>query len=71
MADAQAAIDAEIHPDSSSVLMLKSTLESLSGACSAYVRHMTNAPPLGHTKLDKERQKLCVYEIVRDVNIMI
>uniref|UniRef100_A0A2H1W2N1 SFRICE_019747 n=1 Tax=Spodoptera frugiperda TaxID=7108 RepID=A0A2H1W2N1_SPOFR len=71
LADAQAAIDAEIHPDSSSVLMLKSTLESLSGACSAYVRHMTNAPPLGHTKLDKERQKLCVYEIVRDVNIMI
>ncbi|XP_035446116.2 otoferlin isoform X5 [Spodoptera frugiperda] len=63
LADAQAAIDAEIHPDSSSVLMLKSTLESLSGACSAYVRHMTNAPPLGHTKLDKERQKLCVYEI--------
>ncbi|KAH9636494.1 hypothetical protein HF086_002194 [Spodoptera exigua] len=63
LSDAQAAIDAEIHPDSTSVMMLKSTLESLSTACTAYVRHMANAPPLGHTKLDKERQKLCVYEI--------
>lgn len=64
LSDAQAAITVDYGPDSSSVLALKNALEIASNACSAYVRHMANAPPFGNTKLDKERQKLCIYEIV-------
>ncbi|XP_026730449.1 otoferlin-like isoform X2 [Trichoplusia ni] len=63
LSDAQAAITVDYGPDSSSVLALKNALEIASNACSAYVRHMANAPPFGNTKLDKERQKLCIYEI--------
>lgn len=54
--------------DNSSVMTLKTALDAVSGACAAYVRHMTNAPPIGNTKLDRERQKMCIYEIVSIVN---
>ncbi|XP_047040376.1 otoferlin-like [Helicoverpa zea] len=63
LSDAQAAIEADSSPDISCVLMLKTTLEAVSVACTAYVRHMASAQPFGNTKLDKERQKQCVYEI--------
>ncbi|KAJ0183679.1 hypothetical protein K1T71_000102 [Dendrolimus kikuchii] len=63
LADAQAAIDTDIGPDSSSITTLKSVLERASNACTAYVKHMCNAPPFGQTKLDRERQKMCLYEI--------
>nr|XP_021208193.1 otoferlin isoform X3 [Bombyx mori] len=61
--DAQATIESEVNPGSNSILALKSALETVSSACAAYVRHMTNAPPIGNTKLDRERQKMCLYEI--------
>ncbi|CAH0402078.1 unnamed protein product [Chilo suppressalis] len=63
LTDAQAAIETDMGPESNCVLGLKSALEMASNSCAAYVRHMTNAPPIGNTKLDRERQKLCLYEI--------
>ncbi|XP_075991116.1 otoferlin-like [Anticarsia gemmatalis] len=61
--DTQTAIDNDSGTEGSTLVLLKSTLEATSNACTAYVRHMTNAPPFGNTKLDKERQKMCVYEL--------
>ncbi|XP_068632419.1 otoferlin-like [Battus philenor] len=63
LSDAQMTIEADKGVDNTSVAALKSTLESISNACAAYVRHMKSAPPLGNTKLDRERQKMCVYEM--------
>ncbi|CAK1588293.1 unnamed protein product [Parnassius mnemosyne] len=63
LADAQMAIEADSGPDSTSVAALKSVLESISNDCAAYVRHMSGAPPIGNTKLDRERLKMCVYEM--------
>ncbi|CAB3259049.1 unnamed protein product [Arctia plantaginis] len=63
LADVQTAMETDSGPDNSSLITLKSTLEATSNACAAYVRHMTNAPPFGNTKLDKERQKMCIFEI--------
>lgn len=60
----QAAVEAEGGANSTSIAALKSALEMASGACAAYVRHAATSPPLGTTKLDKERLKLCLYEIV-------
>ncbi|XP_053624309.1 otoferlin-like isoform X2 [Plodia interpunctella] len=62
LADVQQAMDTDAG-DSAVVVSLKTTLEAASNACAAYVRHMTNAPPIGNTKLDRERQKMCIYEI--------
>ncbi|CAH2035369.1 unnamed protein product, partial [Iphiclides podalirius] len=63
LTDAQLAVEANSEPDNTTIAALKSTLESVSNACAAYVRHMTNAQLLGNTKLDRERQKMCLYEI--------
>ncbi|KOB67239.1 Otoferlin [Operophtera brumata] len=61
LADSEISLNNENYD--SSVLILKSTLEAASNACTSYVRHMTSAPPLGNTKLDRERQKLCLHEL--------
>lgn len=64
LTDAQLAVETDSGPDSTSIAALKSTLDSVSNACAAYVRYMINAPALGNTKLDRERQKMCLHEIV-------
>ncbi|XP_052752524.1 otoferlin-like isoform X2 [Galleria mellonella] len=63
LSDIQMAIETDFGPDNNCVAALKSVLETTSNACAEYVRHMTNAPPIGNTKLDRERQKLCLFEI--------
>nr|XP_013189195.1 unnamed protein product [Amyelois transitella] len=63
LSEVQQAIDTDCGVESTGVAVLKATLEAASNACAAYVRHMTNAPPIGNTKLDRERQKMCLYEI--------
>ncbi|XP_041986381.1 otoferlin [Aricia agestis] len=45
------------------VTKLKLVLESISAECAKYVIYMGKAPPLGFTKLDRERQKLCIAEV--------
>ncbi|KAJ2954509.1 hypothetical protein O0L34_g2790 [Tuta absoluta] len=59
--ETQHAIDSDVG--SECVVALKKALDAANGACAAYVRHMTNAPPIGNTKFDRERQKMCIYEI--------
>ncbi|CAH0716714.1 unnamed protein product, partial [Brenthis ino] len=63
LCDAQNALDMDGGPDNTSVAALKSVLDSVSAACSKYVQYMSNAPPIGNTKLDRERQKICIHEI--------
>ncbi|KAL0902706.1 hypothetical protein ABMA27_000522 [Loxostege sticticalis] len=63
LTDVQAAIETDMGSESNCVIVLKAVLESLSNSCASYVRHMSNAPPIGNTKLDRERQKLCLYEL--------
>ncbi|XP_059059908.1 otoferlin-like [Achroia grisella] len=63
LSDVQVAIETDVGPDNSAVIALKTTLETITNACIAYVRHMSNVPPIGSTKLDKERHKLCIFEI--------
>lgn len=59
----QDAVDSEMG-DSGSVNAFKAALETISGECAGYVRYMNSSPPLGNTKLDRERLKLCIHEIV-------
>lgn len=59
--DVQAAMETDTGSD---VIALKAILDSVSGLCANYVQHMSDAPPIGNTKLDRERQKLCLYELV-------
>ncbi|KAI8430624.1 hypothetical protein MSG28_000832 [Choristoneura fumiferana] len=49
--------------DSGSVAALRAALEAASAACAQYARHVAQAPPIGNTKLDRERQKMCLFEI--------
>lgn len=47
---------------------LRSVLEDLTASCSRYLsisKGAGSAPGLGKTKLDKERRKMCLKEIVR------
>ncbi|KAI8430621.1 hypothetical protein MSG28_000832 [Choristoneura fumiferana] len=48
---------------SGSVAALRAALEAASAACAQYARHVAQAPPIGNTKLDRERQKMCLFEI--------
>lgn len=67
----------EIHAlmeseDSAAEAQLRTLLEQLSVSCGKYVtitKANANAPGSGKTKLDKERQKLCLREIVSKINI--
>ncbi|XP_072931489.1 otoferlin [Epargyreus clarus] len=61
--DIQVAIGMDNTPIGTTIAALKSALESVSESCAEYVRYMTDAPPIGNTKLDRERQKMCLYEI--------
>lgn len=64
--EVSALIEAE---DSNAESKLKSVLEELSLSCGKYVsisKANANAPGSGKTKLDKERLKLCIREIVRN-----
>ncbi|XP_030026974.2 otoferlin [Manduca sexta] len=63
LSEAQAVIENQVASDNSGVMSLKTALEAVSAACATYVQYMNNAPPIGNTKLDRERQKMCVYEI--------
>ena len=67
----QNALEIDGGPDGTCVAGLKSVLEAVSASCAKYVKHMANAPPIGNTKLDRERQKLCNFEIVSSININI
>lgn len=69
LSEVQTTIDTETTPDNTSVINLKSALETTSNACAAYVRHMTKAAPIGNTKLDRERQKMCLFEIVSEIHL--
>ncbi|KAI8430628.1 hypothetical protein MSG28_000832 [Choristoneura fumiferana] len=60
---AQACIENEGGRDSGSVAALRAALEAASAACAQYARHVAQAPPIGNTKLDRERQKMCLFEI--------
>lgn len=64
LADAYAALQSDEGLDNTSVAGLKSVLESVSVSCAKYVKALSSAPPFGNTKLDRERQKLCLWEIV-------
>ncbi|XP_014369899.2 otoferlin-like [Papilio machaon] len=63
LTDAQLAIESDNGPDNTCIAGLKATLDCVSNACAAYVRHMTGSQPFGNTKLDRERQKMCLNEI--------
>ncbi|XP_063373180.1 otoferlin-like [Cydia amplana] len=61
--DAQTAIENDAGAENKGVTALKAVLEAVSAACAQYARHMANGPPIGNTKLDRERQKMCIFEI--------
>ncbi|CAG4962252.1 unnamed protein product [Parnassius apollo] len=63
LSDVQMAIEADGGPNNTCVAALKSSLESVSKSCAAYVHHMSSSPPIGNTKLDRERLKMCIYEV--------
>ncbi|XP_047543400.1 otoferlin-like [Vanessa atalanta] len=63
LADASTALHSDEGPDNTCLAGLKSALEAVSVACANYVKHMNNSPPIGNTKLDRERHKLCISEI--------
>ncbi|KAG7313636.1 hypothetical protein JYU34_000794 [Plutella xylostella] len=63
LSDAQLAIETDVGTDSNGVQALKGTLDATSVACANYVKHLSNSPPIGTTKLDKERMKMCISEI--------
>lgn len=64
LADAYEALQSDEGLDNTSVAGLKSVLESVSVSCAKYVKSLSSAPPFGNTKLDRDRQKLCLWEIV-------
>ncbi|XP_052746509.1 otoferlin [Bicyclus anynana] len=49
-------------PDNMSTAALRSLLETVSDACAAYAARSADAPPLGSTRLDRERLRLCIAE---------
>ncbi|CAG9137571.1 unnamed protein product [Plutella xylostella] len=57
LSDAQLAIETDVGTDSNGVQALKGTLDATSVACANYVKHLSNSPPIGTTKLDKERHE--------------
>ncbi|CAH2103117.1 unnamed protein product [Euphydryas editha] len=63
LADAYSALHSDGGPDNTSLAGFKSVLESVSVSCANYAKYMSTAPPFGNTRLDRERQKLCVLEI--------
>nr|XP_034839510.1 otoferlin-like [Maniola hyperantus] len=63
LCDAQSAAEQDGGPDNTCVAATRSVLEAVSAACAKYVARMSGAPPLGNTRLDRERLKLCISEI--------
>ncbi|XP_038216884.1 otoferlin-like [Zerene cesonia] len=67
--DAEMSLKTNGSLDNTSLAALKSVMETVTIHCAKYIEYMNNAPPIGNTKLDRERQKLCIYEIEQLANL--
>ncbi|CAK1554752.1 unnamed protein product [Leptosia nina] len=61
--DAETALRTNGCLENTALASLKSVMETVTIHCAKYIEYMNNSSPIGNTKLDRERQKLCIYEI--------
>ncbi|XP_045490218.1 otoferlin-like [Pieris rapae] len=67
--DAEMALKTNGNFENTALASLKSVMETVTIRCAKYIEYMKNGPPLGNTKLDREREKLCIYEIEQLANL--